>query len=160
MPLKRLLAILSGRRFWSRLQRRYRINEGLYVLAMPEGEGEVNEQALAHLDDLIAHRSARGVLVLTQWDRVAEKARGLKGVVDVVHCSPEKMDSLFSYYELYMFSERLLIASFDKPYGNKLWKALGVNGISVEDLVCLGVLGIRTWPETARDERTRRDAQS
>lgn len=153
MHLKRLFSIWKGRRLWLRLRRRYHIDDGLYVLLMPEHDRELNGQALLHIDDLIEYRHAKGVLVMTNdaWVEEVARARG-ENVVDVLRCTPDEIDALFSCYELYRFSERLLIVSLNRPYGNEIGKAAGVNGITVEDLVCLGILGLRSWSGAAESE--------
>ena len=61
----RFKAAMAGRSMWLKLKREYDIDNGVYVLLMPEDDRELNEQALLHIDDLVAYRKAWGVVILT-----------------------------------------------------------------------------------------------
>jgi len=146
MMLKRFCAAMTGRRIWLRLKRIYQIDKGLYVLLMPESDQELNDQALRHIDDLIAHRRARGVLILTCDEWVMKNAKEYcSEIVEVLQISCRKVEQLLSAYEFYNFSERFLVVSLIRPYGRNLFQAVGVNGVTKEDLICLGIFLIRNW---------------
>ena len=146
MILKRLLAVLAGRSLWLEIKRKYDVDNGVYVLLMTEDDTELNEQALRHIDDLVSHRGARGVVILTNNEHVNANALSYStNVKDVLMCSTEQINKLLAYVEFYMFTERLMVISLTKPYGNKLYKAVGVNGLTKEDLVCLSLFIIRSW---------------
>jgi len=55
------------------------------------------------------------------------------------------MVCLLSYYELCRFSEYVTIVSLTKPFGNMLYKALGVDNTTLHELVCLCIFGMRNW---------------
>ena len=144
--IARFLAALAGRREWLRIRRRFNVDNGLYVLLMPESDIELNRQALRHIDDLLAARCGGGVVVVTGDAWVLERAPGFsRNILAVVEADAGVMERMMIYYEFYKFSERLLIISLDRPYGNRVRLALGRRGITVEDVVCLGLLGIREW---------------
>jgi len=146
MIAKRLTAALSGRSFWLKLQREYDIDNGVYVLLMPEDDRELNESALRHINDLVAHRKARGVVILTDKQWVIDNASACSDKILAVKTVSEKeIDRLLSFYELYAFSERLLVVSLTRPHGSKLSNTLGVEGVTKEDLVCLCIFLIRNW---------------
>jgi hypothetical protein len=148
MIVRRLAATLAGRSMWLRLKRKYDVDDGVYVLLMPEDDEELNEQALSHIDDLVRHRRARGVVILTDNAHIKTNARAYSAkILDVCPCSPAQADKLLAFYEFYNFLERLLVVSTTKPFGRGLYKAQGVNGITKEDLVCLGILLIRDWSD-------------
>lgn len=145
----RFRSAMAGRRIWLKIKRKYDIDNGVYALLMPEDDRELNEQALRHIDDLVRHRRASGVLVLTDDEWVKEHAKSYSdSIVDVVACPAATADRLLSFYEFYRFSERLLIVSLSRPYGNKAWLSIGKNGVTVEDVVCLGIFCIRSWTGT------------
>jgi hypothetical protein len=150
--LAQLGRALAGRFAWLRLKRKYRIDRGIYVLLMCEEDGELNRQALRHIGDLVAYRKAAGVVVLTDRAQVAQAAKAcLPGVIDVVQCRTATVEALLSFCELYRFGEQLLVVSLTRPYGNKAWLAVGKNGVTVEDIVCLGIFCIRTWSGSSED---------
>jgi hypothetical protein len=144
--LSKLFDAYRGSRLWAGLKRKYKVDEGLYVVLMPEDDAELNAAALGHVDDLVADRRARGVVLVTQdrGDPQAEPAHPA-GIVRTEAWAEGKIDALIAYYELHNFSDRFLIVSLTKPFGNGLHRLLGRQGITKEDLVCLGCLRLRSY---------------
>jgi hypothetical protein len=144
--VNRLISAWRGRALWMRLRKRYDVDNGAYVVAFVEDEDALNEVALAHVQDLIADRQARGVVVVTDQKRVAEQAgEAADGVLAVELLADREIEFLLSFYELYQFTPRLFFVSLTRPYGNRLWKMVGVNGLTLDDLVCLSMYRIRGW---------------
>ena len=146
MIVERLIAAWRGRALWMRLRKRYAIDNGAYVVAFVEDDHALNEVALAHVEDLIADRRARGVVVVTDQEWVAEQAsEEADGVLAVEVLADREVECLLSFYELYQFTPRLFFVSLTRPYGNRLWQMMGVNGLTLDDLVCLSMYRIRGW---------------
>ncbi len=144
--VRRLTAAWRGRAVWVRLRKRYDIDSGAYVVAFVEDDHALNEVALAHVQDLIADRRARGVVVVTDQESVAEQAgRQTEGILAVEVLAHRDIEHLLSFYELYQFTPRLFFVSLTRPYGNRLWQMVGVNGLTLADLVCLSMYRIRGW---------------
>ena len=59
--------------------------------------------------------------------------------------SERQFDQLLSLFELHSFSDRILIVSLTRPFGNGLRHLLGRQGLTTEDLVCLGCLRLRSY---------------
>jgi hypothetical protein len=145
---KRLVAAWRGRALWTRLRKRYDIDNGSYVVAFIEDDDALNETALAHVQDLIADRRARGVVVVTDQESVAEQAgEQANGVVAVEVLGSREIEHLLSFYELYQFTPRLFFVSLTRPHGNRLSQMVGVNGLTLDDLVCLSMYRIRGWAD-------------
>lgn len=146
MIAQRLIAAWRGRALWTRLRKRYDIDDGAYVVAFVEDDDSLNEVALAHVRDLIADRRARGVVVVTDQAWVAEEAgKETDGVLGVEVLADREIELLLSFYELYQFTPRLFFVSLTRPYGNRLCQMVGVNGLTLDDLVCLAMYRIRGW---------------
>ncbi|MDR2554235.1 MAG: hypothetical protein LBC64_02295 [Fibromonadaceae bacterium] len=142
---KASFSALIGRRQWFKIKKKYDIENGKYVLLMPENDRELNETALKHVDDLLKYRKGKSVLILSTDNWVLENAKNFSNnILDVVKITEKQMDN-YCYYYYYYFSERFLIVSFTKPYGNVLFKADGINRVTKEDLICLGIFLIRSW---------------
>ncbi|WGL51918.1 hypothetical protein P5P86_18440 [Nocardioides sp. BP30] len=149
----RLLSAWRGRALWRRLSRSHQLDAGAYALLMIEDDAELNELALRHVEDLVHDRRAAGVVVLTDRAEVARSARDGgphdSHVLGVVELSARQVDDLLALAELYTFSVRLLVVSWRRPYGADLRTAVGVHGVTVEDVLCLCMLMIRSWPAQA-----------
>ena len=146
MMAKRLKAAFAGRSMWLKLKREYDIDDGVYALLMPEDDQELNEQALKHIEDLVAYRKARGVVILTDKQWIVDSAGDYSDkILAVKRISQAEIDGLLSIYVLYEFTEHLLIVSLTKPYGRKLFNTVGTLGVTKEELVCLCIFVIRDW---------------
>ena len=144
--LAKTYAAYRGSRLWAGLKRKYNVDEGFYVVLMPEDDAELNAAALGHVEDLIADRRARGVVLVAEGSGgVGTAADRPPGIVGTESWTGRQIDALISYYELHNFSERLLIVSLTKPFGNGLHRLLGRQAITKEDLVCLGCFRLRSY---------------
>jgi hypothetical protein len=139
--LRQIYAAYRGRRLWAGLERKYKVDQGVYVLLMPEDDAELNAAALGHVEDLVADRRARGVVLVGE----GSMSKPGPGIVGTESWTERQIDELIAYYELHNFSERLLIVSLTKPFGNGLHRLLGRQGVNKEDLVCLGCLRLRSY---------------
>ena len=145
---KASFSALTGRRQWLKIKKKYDIENGKYVLLMPENDRELNEIALKCIDHLLKYRNGKSVLILTQDDWVLENAKNFSNnIVDTLKITDKQTNyyCYYYYYYRYDFSERFLIVSFTKPYGNVLFKAVNINGITKENLLCLCIFLMRNY---------------
>ena len=56
-----------------------------------------------------------------------------------------QIDALIAFYELCSITDRLLIVSLTKPFGNGLHRLLDRQGVTKDDLVSLGCLRLRSY---------------
>ncbi|MDR1539165.1 MAG: hypothetical protein LBU32_14440 [Clostridiales bacterium] len=146
MILERLFSALSGRRLWLKLKRKYDFDSGVFALLMPEDDIKLNFLALKHIKDLLEYRRASGVVILSANEWVLANAIRHSGqIIDIVQLSEKSIENIISYAEFYFFSQWLITVSLDRPYGVKARQAIGVSGITLEDMVCLGIYCIRNW---------------
>jgi hypothetical protein len=142
--LRQLYAAYRGSRLWAGIKRKYKVDQGVYVLVMPEDDAELNAAALGHIEDLIADRRAHGIVLVGDCSLSHPMERS-PGIVGTESWTGRQIDALIAFYELGSFTDRLLIASLTKPFGNGLHRLLGRQGVTKEDLVCLGCLRLRSY---------------
>jgi hypothetical protein len=140
--LRQIYAAYRGRRLWAGLERKYQVDQGLYVVLMPETDVELNAAALEHLNDLVADRRARGVVLVADGSVQPPSSEAILGTES---WTERQIDALIAFFELHNFSDRLLIVSLTRPFGNGLHRLLGRQGVTKEDLVCLGCLRLRGY---------------
>jgi hypothetical protein len=141
--LRQAYAAYRGRRLWAGLERKYELDQGVYVLLMPEDDAELSGAALEHIEALVADRRAQGVVLV--GDRaLSQPSEGTPGIVGTESWTARQIDALIAFYELYSFTDRLLIVSLTKPFGNGLHRLLDRQGVTKRDLVCLGCLRLRS----------------
>ncbi|GAA4725979.1 hypothetical protein [Brevibacillus fulvus] len=146
MLIKHFWNAWIGRREWKRLLKQYEMRQRqIYVLLMPEHDWELNEQALLHLDDFIDRRFAEGVVILAMDDRVVQAAPAYSDRIIAVRKYPEKLARyLLKYYCFYKFTDKFIIVSMTQPQGNRGSMIVGKSGVTVEDVVCLGIYNLRS----------------
>jgi hypothetical protein len=139
--LRQIYAAYWGSRLWAGLERKYEVDQGAYVVLMPEDDAQLNAVALGHIEELVADRRARGVVLVHSGAAPQHSA----GILGTESWTERRIDALIAYYELHNFSDRLLIVSLTKPFGNGLHHLLGRQGVTKEDLVCLGCFRLRGY---------------
>lgn len=116
---KKLEEAEKGRLFWDSLEAENGHLETLYLLFC--GEDEVLERlALVHLTSLLKARKAEKAVILSHEKKEALKGFDLGDKAEIRLISQEEAEQILCFYELYQFTERLFVLSYDRPFGNKL----------------------------------------
>ncbi len=138
----------AGKRVWRRLKRQFKPGEYTQFVIFPEMDEALNQTAIKYLPNLMERRSSdRVILVCTKDNKPKLDAKGLPFEVNYSLNSPADIESFLHYYELMIFSKTLSIVSLTKPNGQNLHLFMGVNGIGLDDMVCLAIYGLRKLPE-------------
>ncbi len=122
----------NGRDFWINLTE-YREKSGkiLYLLFCGEDE-QLERLALAGLESLRSKKKADKIVILTcQQEGFSSECHSF---VENVFISQEIKENVLCFYELYQFTEDLLILSFQRPWGTKLSNLLK-KGYSKEEIL-------------------------
>ena len=147
MILSAMIKALSGRKRWLKVKRRYKVDrEGVYVVMMPDADREFNECALRRIDDFLNYRKGNSAVILTTDEWTANNARRFsEHVIAVEWISERDYKHYFDYFYYQGFSERFIMMSLRGWHGERLALAETVNGITKEDMACLGLFIIRNW---------------
>lgn len=146
---------LKGWYRWKLLKCRYLIKKDFRVILFSEPYGELNEAALEYLPDFLQKSYCSSAVLLTVEEETYIKAREMiaeavpwkKYRIKVLHISQEYCCDILAYYSLCKFSEQFTLISLNKPYGNWGYKLIDRNGITIKELVCLGIYVLRKIPE-------------
>lgn len=131
-----------GREYWLNLDKEYKIDAETYVVVFPDRGTKVNEYVLKYLPSFVDKvHSKRIILLSSDTDIIKKQSEDVEYIA--VYCEEEKIDALLSYYTLQMFTERIVIASLDKPEGRNGKNVIGINGITEEEAVAIGILGLK-----------------
>jgi len=144
-----MLKALHGRKRWMKIKRKYGIdkNNG-YVIMMPDSDREFNEFALRNLDNFLNYRKGNSAVILTTDEWVASNAKCFSeriAATELITQYDYHCYSFYHYYYYYGFSERFIMMSLQGAYGKRLALAESMNGITKEDMLCLGLYIIRNW---------------
>lgn len=138
----------EGRRLWLSLVERYNAGDRDYFILMPSAKQEYNHSALVYLDRFIESRKAEKVYVLAYDKYVFENGRKLsEKATEFVEFSRQEAEALMQFYCMYQFTDKLIIASLDEPDGRNAYNLVGRKGITIEDVMAVGVYGLRKEEE-------------
>jgi len=152
MIIKTMVKAFLGRWLWIKLKNKYDVeNKGIYVIMMPDADREFNEFALRHIDDFLNYRKGNAAVILTtdKWtiDNSSSFSERIAATELITKRDYHYYYHYYYYYYYYGFSENFIMMSLQGCYGKRLALAEHLNGITKEDMVCLGLYVIRNWEE-------------
>lgn len=125
-----------GRKIWLELVDKYGLEGNFRVVLFPSDDKDINTisvKAMRKLSEkvekLIALSYSQEVL---SWD-VKESN------IILQLFSRKEAEALMRFYSMYEFTDKLIIASLDEPEGRKGKGLIGVKGITLEELVNIGI---------------------
>lgn len=152
---RRILHILHGAFLWNLLRIRFRINDRTVVLILVNENEKLDYYTLAHLQDYMDRKSAKGALILLD----SRKTCGMVRAADLpehvrISWYPRRCrEVLYAYYSFYKFSDKVVFTYVDRPKENLLGRALRETAVNEEDAACLGLYRLRRVPAPGK-ERT------
>lgn len=151
--LKNIIKAYKGRKIWIKLLKSYGLTDKHYVVLMPSLNRDYNYYALLYLDKFLEKENAEGALILTYDENVKKCARMFSGkIIDVADFSREKAELLMKFYCLYQFTYRLIIASLEEPEGRDGLNLVGKKGITIEEIIAVGLYGLNREDRAAPPE--------
>lgn len=127
----------KGREDWINLISEFNIGDNDYVVLFPKIDREINDIAVKYVKKL----TEKGKVLLLAHDDVLLNLSDVKGLSARFY-SREDAENLMKFYALYQFTDRLIIVSLEEPEGRTGKNLTGVNGITVEELIAVGIFGM------------------
>lgn len=127
----------KGREDWINLISEYNIGDRDYVVLFPKIDRAVNDIAVKYVKKL----TEKGKVLLLTHDDNLLNISDIKGVSAKFY-SREDAENLMKFYALYQFTDRLIIVSLDEPEGRTGKNLTGINGITLEELIAVGIFGM------------------
>jgi len=149
MIIKTVAHALLGRRLWLKVKRKYNVEKsGAYVIMMPDADREFNQAALRNIDRYLDYHKGNMAVILTTDEWTAKSAISFsERIAAAEQITEHDRYYLHHYYQYhdYFFSERFIVASLEDSRGKRLALVENLNGITKEDIACLGLFVIRDW---------------
>lgn len=135
----------QGRDFWINLVEANKLGGRDYVLLMPSYESEINYYGLVHLDAFLQKVGSNKCLLLVCNDRVKDLAYHFtEKAIEVINVSRSDAEKIMKLYSLYNFTDKLIVLSLDEPAGRSGKYMVGKKGITLEDMVAIGIYGLKS----------------
>ncbi len=140
------ISIVRGCIIWNLNKNRYKINYNKAVIVLPEKDDEWNMYALVHLKDYMHRKNVKEAIIYCMDINIHNKYKecvpsGVKFIV----MSETKMKLMCMYYCLHEFFFNIVFFYIDFPKDN-MSKRIIEDGISKEELICLGFYNLREVP--------------
>lgn len=145
----------KGWRIWHKIVKKYKMKTKKYhstaVVLMPINDLENTYYALLYLDRMLSRRDLKFVVILTANSLVCKVSKLLcKKLRGVEMITEESAESLLQFYALYPFDSRFIAASLTDPHGRNGKELDGICGITVEELVAIGVYNLIPYSQMDR----------
>lgn len=145
----------NGWKVWHKIIKKYNMKTAKYqktaVILMPQNDCENSYYALLYLDRMLSLKKYSSAVILytnplikKAADLMTNKTRGFECITE------NEANDLLQYYALYPFDERFIAASLTEPNGRNGKDLLNVNGITIEELVAIGIYQIVPYVQKKR----------
>lgn len=125
-----------GREHWLWITEKYELTENSLVVLFPDKENEINDIAWQCIERISDKKDK--IIVLTENENISE----IKNVNQVL-ITRQYAEELMKFYSLYQFTDKLIIVSLDEPEGRHGKGLVGKKGITLEDMVNIGIFGLK-----------------
>lgn len=111
------------------------------VICFSSDNNEYNWWGLLYMQSYCMKHEKKRVIVVTKDPTVAKSAKMFcKNIVKVNLFTETQVNNIIDLYELYDFSSRhLIVVDLERPYGRKGTALVGKRGITVEDMISVGI---------------------
>ena len=134
----------QGRDQWLQLMKQYAIDKNTYVVLFPQERTQCNKYVLKYLPAFAEKMHASQIFLLSYDEEVLKASIDCSEVVcKNIFWNRRQAEELMAYYTLQIFTNNLIIASLEEPEGRKGRNLIGINGITEEEIVAIGILGIK-----------------
>lgn len=139
-----------GKHIWKKMIHQTGADKKTQIIVMPEHNNELNLTAFRYMKYMMQRRNSDNVIILTDDQWVIDNYLIVKELSPVlVKCTYNQILYLQKYYECFVFSRNISIISLNKPSGNTVYKFIGKNGITYDDVVCLCIYNLRCKPDVS-----------
>ena len=128
---------------WEFLKNFVELEDNERVVFFPERDERVNHYGMLYLDTYLMRNDAKKAVVIYQDASIKEQISNYSdNVRKCIFYELEKMNRFLTLYALYPIDSRIAVVSLEQPYLRNGSRLLGVNDITVEQLVAIGVYAI------------------
>lgn len=136
----------KGRKTWIGLCEEFNIDEECKVLIFSEEDNLLNYKALSILKQFTKEKDIKNILIISNQE-IIKKVGGLffDGNIKFIFMDISYIDSIIKLYELYMFTDKLIIVSLDKPEGREASNIIEKELMSLEEVVSIGIFSVKEY---------------
>ena len=128
---------------WELLKNLVELEDNERVIFFPESDERVNHYGMLYMDTYLMRNDAQKAVVIYKDASIKEQISNFSdNVRKCFFYDLEKMNRFITLYSLYPIDSRIAVVSLDRPCLRNGSRLLGVNGITTEQLIAIGVYAI------------------
>lgn len=139
--LKKVLEIYGGWKVWHMCIKKYPIMRDGVIIVMPSCDDGFNSAVIKNLDTyLMQNKLNFAVLIVSDLSYGHIDYSLSRCIEHIEKFSSKKIENVMAYYAACFPGEKMVIADIDSFHvRKKLHKLIGVNGLTMEDIVKFGI---------------------
>jgi len=145
--LNELLCAWKGSYIWRCIKHRNKIGKRDVVIFFAERDDELNYYAAVHADKLLKKKYGEDLFIVSSYEDVLNNLPMKVNKYKSVLITDKEFELIKKYYCLVRFSDYVCFVAIKWPESNRIYRLLGKNGVDKEDIVCLGLYGLRYAPK-------------
>lgn len=134
----------QGRQDWLEFYKDFSVIDTDYVCLLPYSSNEFTTYSILHLKQFLEQVNCT-VYVVTNKEIIIKALAYLKLDTKSVYVPESKIVSLISYYNLYMFTDKLIILSPTQPKGRTAFNLVEQGIIDVQEFISIGLFKNRSF---------------
>lgn len=139
--------INCGVEFWNKILSFWNLKSNDLVVVLEEDEECYTDFTLQYLSELKKKRDLDRIFVIIKNELQRKSVYNNSTVsLQFYQASHEELEGLYSLLRLYKFTDRILVNSTIKMSGKDVKVLCGEKGITVQDIVAIGILGLDEVP--------------
>lgn len=129
----------EGRKLYNSITKDIDPEETALVI-FPEDDYKLNYYGLLYLDEYLVRNLKKNVILVTPNDTVANAVKYFTNKIKTIHLTSKQATfDLISLYNFIDLEYQTVIVSLSLPLGRNANNLLGANGLSLEQLIAIGV---------------------
>lgn len=148
----------KGREIWIKIVNENDIKNKNYVVLMPTLNRDYNYYTLLYLNQFYKKYSTEGFFILTFDKRVIKSSYLFSDkIIKTIEISQEDAQYIIAFYNLYYFTDKLVISALDTPNGRTGMELIGQNGMTIEEIFAVGICRLKEFNKEIAPEYNGKD---
>lgn len=138
----------NGRNKWLELVEKYNIDYSAIAYIMPHNNVSINKISMKYYKDVLKEKHAQRLIVIVYDEKQIEELKEFDDDdITYVVITWDEMKDILKYNDITTFSSQYIVISFEYGSDYSAERLLGFNDIVIEELVCIGILGLPEYKE-------------
>jgi len=135
----------QGNHEWSKLYEEYSVEPNDYIFCIPFYSNTFSLYVLKYIKQFINKNTNNKIYIIIDNDVINKAIIHCELDVQVIQLCTDRLEVLITYYNLYMFTDKLVILSPNLPLNRTAYNLVKQGLIDVEEYISVGLLKNTTF---------------